>query len=291
MDKNIDKVKLVVERLKDIPTLPSVVQKIIEIVDSPTTSASDLNLAISMDKALSIKVLKLVNSAFYGFPKRIETLTQAIVILGFNTVRSLALSISMVDFLKGRGSRQLNYGEFWKHSIATSIMARAIAKKAFPTIAEESFVSGLLHDIGILILDQFLPKEYAAAFDRMHNENITLFDAERKELGITHCDVGGMLAEKWNLPDPLLYSIKYHHEPSPEKDYFPIVSTVHVANIGVKMLGIGGVGDEELYRVFNINEESRQVLRLDIDYPESYSDVLERGMKEGEDFIAAILGE
>jgi len=284
------KVEKILSRLKDIPTLPTVVQKIIEIVDSPTTSASDLNKAISMDQSLSAKVLKLVNSAFYGFPKKIETLTQAIVILGFNTVRSLALSISMVDFFTEKKGHRLNYGEFWKHSIATSILARSIAKKAFPSIAEEAFVSGLLHDIGILILDQFVPNDYINAYKVMREENLQLYQAEKKVMGITHPEVGRMLAEKWNLPDPLLYSISYHHSPSPALDYFPIVSTVHAANIGVKILNIGGVGDEHLYRTFHVNEESRQILRLDIDFPENYEDIMNKGMKEGEDFISAITG-
>ena len=286
------KVEKIVARLKDIPTLPTVVQKIIEIVDSPTTSASDLNKAILMDQALSAKVLKFVNSAFYGFPKKIETLTQAIVILGFNTVRSLALSISMVNmFQDKKGGSDLDYAEYWKHAIATSIMARTIAKRAFPSIAEEAFVSGLLHDIGILILDQFLPRDYKKAYDAIEKEGLQLYKAEKKHLGITHAEAGKMLATKWNLPDPLIYAIKYHHAPSPSLDYFPLISTVHVANIGVKLLRQGGVGDEKLYRSFYINEESRQILRLDIDYPENYAEILEKGMSEGEDFIAALTGK
>jgi len=283
-----EKVEKIVARLKDIPTLPTVVQKIIQIVDSPTTSASDLNKAILMDQALSVKVLKLVNSAFYGFPKKIETLTQAIVILGFNTVRSLALSISMVDMFSKSGRRSLNYKEFWKHAIATSIMSRMIAKKAFPSIAEEAFVSGLLHDIGILVLDQFLGNDYTEAYNAIEEEGMQLYRAEKKHLGISHPEAGSMLAEKWNLPDPLIYSIKYHHDPSPDKDYFPLVSTIHVANIGVKILKIGGVGDESLYRSFHINEESRQILRIDIDFPDNHREAMEKGMKEGEDFIEAI---
>jgi len=279
----------VVDRLKDIPTLPQVVQKIVEIVDSPHTSASDLNKAISHDQALSAKVLKLVNSAFYGFPKKIETLTQAIIILGFNTVRSLALSISMLDFFSSRESEhQLNYTEYWKHSIATSIMARAIAKKTFPQMAEEAFVSGLLHDIGILIFDQFLPKEYRQVYIRMKNEQIPLYKAEKLTLKITHSDAGRMLAIKWNLPDPLLYSISFHHNPNPAQDYFPTVSTVHAANIGVKLLRIGGIGDEEFYHALHIDEEARRVLRLDADFPESYAPIMEAGMKEGEEFLRAI---
>ncbi|HOO57560.1 MAG TPA: HDOD domain-containing protein [bacterium] len=289
MDREV--AQKVVDRLKDVPTLPSVIQKIIEIVDSPHTSASDLNKAISLDQALSAKVLKLVNSAFYGFPKKIETLTQAIVILGFNTVRSLALSISMIDFFtRRRGKKRLDYNEYWRHSIATSIMARAIAKKVFPQMAEEAFVSGLLHDIGILILDQFIPDEFQKAYEKMKTDRIHLYDAEKQELGITHCDVGRMLAIKWNLPDPLLYTINYHHHPDPTKDYFPIVSTVHAANIGVKILGLGGIGDEDLYRTIHIDEEAKRVLKLDEDFPQSYSEIMESGMREGEDFLKAING-
>jgi HD-like signal output (HDOD) protein len=284
-----DAVQKVVNRLKDIPTLPSVIHKIIEIVDSPNTSASDLNKAISMDQALSAKVLKLVNSAFYGFPKKIETLTQAIVILGFNTVRSLALSISMVDFLTGRpGKHQLNYSEFWKHSIGVSIMARAIAKKAFPPLAEESFVAGLLHDIGVLIFDQFLPNEYGSAIALMHEEKIPLYQAEQKALQITHCDVGRMLAVKWNLPDTLLHAIAYHHNPSPSRDHFAITAVIHAANVGAKLLKLGGTGDEDYIRTFHISEEARRVLHLDLEFPENLREFAEHALVEGEEFIATI---
>ena len=282
-------VQKVIDRLKDIPTLPTVIHKIIEIVDSPNTSATDLNKAIAMDQALSAKVLKLVNSAFYGFPKKIETLTQAIVILGFNTVRSLALSISMVDFLgSGKGSRQLIYEDYWKHSIATSILARAIAKKAFPPMAEEAFVAGLLHDIGILILDQFVPTEFKKAVALMHEEKIPLYQAEQKALNITHAQVGRMLAVKWNLPDTLLYSISHHHEPSPARDYFPITAAIHAANIGVKLLHQGGTGDEDYIRNFHISEEARRVLRLDLEFPSDYEEFMQEAMIEGEEFIRTL---
>lgn len=287
MDK--DSTQKIVDKLKDIPTLPTVIHKIIEIVDSPTTSASDLNKAISLDQSLSAKVLKLVNSAFYGFPKKIETLTQAIVILGFNTVRSLALSISMVDFLHNRtGRAQLNYTEFWKHSIGVSIMARTIARKAFPQIAEEAFVAGLLHDIGILILDQFMPGEFAKALEAAHNEKLPLFHVEKNILGTTHGDVGRMLASKWNLPDSLLYSMAYHHDPSPARDMYPITATVHAANIGAKLLKLGGTGDEDYTHIYQLSEDARHVLRLSFDFPDDIQEAAKKAMAEGEQFITAM---
>jgi HD-like signal output (HDOD) protein len=284
-----DAIQRIIDRLKDIPTLPIVITKIIDIVDSPNTSADDLHKAIAKDQALSGKVLKLVNSAFYGFPKKIETLHQAVVILGFNTVRSLALSLSMLDFLDDRHSHnQLNYVEYWKHSIGTSILARAIAKKSFPPLAEEAFVAGLMHDIGILILDQFVPSEYAKVFETMHREQIALYQAEKKVLRITHAEVGRMLAIKWNLPDTLLYSISFHHDPAPSRDYFPITSIIHAANIGVKLLRLGSTGDDEYIRSFHISEEARKVLHLDDDFPMSFKAAAEKGVNEGEDFITSI---
>ncbi|MFH0793307.1 MAG: HDOD domain-containing protein [bacterium] len=287
MDK--EAIQRIIDRLKDVPTLPTVVQKIIEIVDSPDTSASDLNKAISTDQALSAKVLKLVNSAFYGFPKKIETLQHAIVILGFNTVRSLALSISMLDFFSRRtGQHQLNYVEFWRHSIGCSALARMIAKNAFPAIAEESFVAGLLHDIGILVMDQFFTADFSQVLEMVRNDKIILPKAEKEVFGFTHSDVGRMLAERWNLPDALLYSIAYHHDPLPSRDFFPITATIHAANIGVKILRIGSVGDEDYIRVFHIREEARRILRLHIDFPKNFEENIERAMKDSEPFLTEI---
>lgn len=290
MDK--EAVKRIVDRLKDIPTLPTVVQKIISIVDSPDTSASDLNKAISTDQALSAKVLKLVNSAFYGFPKKIETLQHAIVILGFNTVRSLALSISMLDFFSKRSVRhQINYIEFWRHSIGCSALARMIAKNAFPAIAEESFVAGLLHDIGILVLDQFFPVDFSQVLETIEKDKLTLYKAEKEVFDFTHSDVGRMLAERWNLPDALLYSIAYHHDPLPSRDFFPITATIHAANIGVKILRVGSVGDEDYIRVFHIREEARRILRLHIDFPNNFRGNIDKAMEESEPFLGEIAGD
>ncbi|MEW5947513.1 MAG: HDOD domain-containing protein [bacterium] len=289
---NGERLEQVVSRLKDLPTLPSVVSEIVKIVDSPTTSASDLTKAISIDQALSAKVLKLVNSAFYGFPKKIETLTHAIVILGFNTVRSLALSISVLDFFSRRGARQqLNYVGFWQHSIGCSILARVIAKQAFPSIAEESFVAGLLHDIGILINDQFFPSDFSKALDLMKEQNLHLYKAEQNVLGFNHASVGRMLAEKWNLPDALLYAIAYHHDPLPSRDFYPITATIHAANVGVKVLKIGRVGDEDFVRTFHIREEARRILKLHIDFPENHREVMENLMKESEPFLEVVTGK
>lgn len=277
----------IVNKLRDIPTLPMVVTKIVEIVDSPDSSANDLNKVISMDQALTMKVLKLVNSAFYGFPKKIETLTQAIVILGFNTVRSLALSISMIDFFSPKGTRHcLNYPEFWKHSISTSSLAKLLAKKSFPALSEEAFVAGLIHDVGIIVLDQFLPIEFSQVLNEVNNKKIPFYDAEKFVIELTHCDVGRMLASKWNFPESLTAALAYHHDPVSNHAYFPLIAIIHAADAGAKILNYGIIGDEKYIRAIHISETVKKILKLEFDFPETLRETVEKNIKESEELFS-----
>src|SRR5438093_1337301 len=155
------------KKLADLPPLPAVVTRIMETVNNPDTSAEDLNKLISMDQGLSSKVLRIVNSSYYGFPKRISTITHAVVILGFNTVRNLVLGVSAFGLL---GQKSMPYGlnraKFWEHSVATAAAGSVLAKRRLSKVrsaAEEAFIGGLLHDIGALFLDSYFPVQYAVA--------------------------------------------------------------------------------------------------------------------------------
>ncbi len=262
----------VLDTMSDIPTMSKVVSKIVEIVDSPTSSATDLTKVISTDQSLAAKVLKLVNSAFYGFPKRIETLNKAIVILGFNTIRSLALSISVIEaIIKDGYSQRLNYRNLWLHALGVAIISRELAKKEFPSLSDEAFVSGLLHDIGYIILDRYFPDSFIKVWNVMEEKKCTLFDAEREVNNITHATIGMILTERWNIPSSIGYSIGFHHRPVEVKDYFQLVSIVHAANFLLKLLKknkwenpyIAGIGDEKNVKYSDFSEESRKMLKID----------------------------
>jgi HD-like signal output (HDOD) protein len=222
------------KKLADLPPLPAVVTKIMQTVNSPDTSAEELNKLIVMDQGLSSKILRIVNSAYYGFPKRISTVTHAVVILGFNTVRNLVLGVSAFGLLTQKSMPYgLNRMKFWEHSIATAVAGSIIAKKRLArvrTAPEEAFIGGLLHDLGALFLDSYFPVQYAVAMAFAARESKSAGDAEALVLGIDHLMVGKRIAEFWNFPPHIVAMLGSHHAPARNSEYFDLVATVHVAD-------------------------------------------------------------
>ncbi len=222
------------KKMSDLPPLPAVVVKVMETVNNPETSAEELNRLISMDQGLSSKLLRIVNSAYYGFPKRISTLTHAIVILGYNTVRNLVLGVSAFGAL---GQKSMPYGlnrtKFWEHSVASAIAGQIIAAKRLgkPRLApEEAFTAGLLHDLGTLFLDSYFPVQYAVAMAFAAREGKMSNQAETMVLGIDHALVGKRIAEFWNFPTHLTAGIGGHHDPVRQTDQFDIAACTHAAD-------------------------------------------------------------
>ena len=231
--------------LQDLPALPAVIVRVMQTINEPTTSAADLNRLISSDQALSGKILRLVNSSYYGFPRRIATITHAIVILGFNTIRNLGTSLGVAKAFDPRGKTALDRNQFWSHSVATAVAAWIIARRRNlnAKMTEEVFVGGLLHDMGKLFLDQYFPDQYAIAIKLARAANIGIWDAEKTALGIGHVLVGKRIAEKWNLPPTLTAMIALHHQPTLSQDYFDIVAIVHAADRVARKLNLGDGGD------------------------------------------------
>jgi HD-like signal output (HDOD) protein len=222
------------KKLADLPPLPAIVTRIMQTVNNPDTSAEDLNRLISMDQGLSSKVLRIVNSSYYGFPKRISTITHAVVILGFNTVRNLVLGVSAFGLLGQKSMPYgLNRGKFWEHSIAAAVAAGVVARKRLPKLRsapDEVFVGGLLHDLGALFLDSYFPVQYAVAMAFAAREGKNSREAENMVLGLDHVMVGRRIAEYWNFPPHLVAMMGSHHEPSRETDYFDMTALVHTGD-------------------------------------------------------------
>ena len=222
------------KKLADLPPLPAVVARIMQTINDPGTSAEEINNLITMDQGLSSKVLRIVNSSYYGFPKRISTITHAVVILGFNTVRNLVLGVSAFGLL---GQKSMPYGlnraKFWEHSIAVAVAGQVIARKRLAknrAAADEAFIGGLLHDVGALFLDSYFPVQYAVGMAFSSREKKTAQEAESLVLGIDHVTVGRRIAEHWNFPPHLAAMIGGHHEPARCKDQFDLVATVHTSD-------------------------------------------------------------
>lgn len=219
-------------KLLDLPPLPSVVVRVVEAMNSPSTSATDLTRMIASDPALSAKILRLVNSSYYGYSSKISTVTRAIVVLGFNTIGNLATAVGIGSAFRPSNKCKLDREKFWEHSVISATTAWAIARKRRmdSRTVEEAFVGGLMHDIGKLFLDQYFPEEYAAAIAYAEENGVTILEAEKIVLHISHCAVGRRIAENWKLPVSLVAMIAEHHRPVPGSAHFDLVAIVNAAN-------------------------------------------------------------
>lgn len=242
-----EQLKGLVQQIKDLPTLPSVVTQIIKMVEDPETSAADMNEVISQDPSLTAKVLKLVNSAFYGFSRQISTVREAVVILGFNRVKSLALSASVFEVFQGDGSDKFDRVGLWEHSIGTGVAAEILGKRIRYPNPEEILVVGILHNIGKIVIDLYFHDELREIFEVIRDRNCSMLEAEREVLGVGHPRIGSWLAEQWNLPEQITQSIK--HYPNPLKapsDYKTLPMLIHVGDIFARTKNIGWTGDEQI---------------------------------------------
>ena len=245
---NDQRVKQIQKYIERMPSLSTTVTKVLEICNKPNTSANDLNRVISLDPVLTGQVLKLINSAYYSLPNQINTLTRAIIMLGLNTVKNLALSTAVLGSMGRQDSfMTLNMDEFWTHSICVGVTAKALAaKKGVPLmLQEEFFVAGLLHDLGKIPLNNCFAEEYQQAMELANLEQGPLAKAEEMMLGFDHGMVGKMIAEKWQLSDVLVDLLRCHHQPEQASDKSRIlVVIVALANLYANLFDIGSAGNK-----------------------------------------------
>ncbi len=237
----------IIARIDDLPTLPRTVLRITELVNDPKSSAKDLARIITDDQVLTARLLKLVNSSFYGFPQRISTVTNAIVLLGFDAIRSLLLTTSVFDLFAGRNKKSNQDQEkFWDHSLGCAVGAKVIGNHLRHDKIEELFVSGLLHDIGKIVEMLFLRDEFMRIVAIVNKQNTLMITAEHQVLGYSHAEIGKLLAGKWNLPVKLEQVIAHHHQPAAAGSFIMEASIVHLADILCRALNMGYGGDDKM---------------------------------------------
>lgn len=254
---------VLINRVEKLPALPHVISLVLRKIDDPRSSITDIAKTLSGDEGLVANVLKLANSAYYGFPRRVVSVTEAVVILGLNTLKSLIYTVLAKDLLgKEVKGYALNKGELWRHSIACAIICREIARKKRLGDIESFFVAGLLHDIGKIVLDEYLQPEYEEVVKRI-SESLEPFNVIEKEiLGFDHQEVGGLLAKRWNLPDFLVSAISHHHDI--ESITTLSSEVVHVGDGITLMMGYGlGIDglmyqlSQDLLEEFGLSDESK----------------------------------
>lgn len=270
-------------RIRDLPTLPAILGRILSTAADPDASAIDLGRHIAADVSLSATLLKLVNSSYYGFPRQIKSVTQAIVVLGFLEVRNLTLTATAFNAFESIPSKY-DREQLWRHSLATAIAAERIAR----TIGRDTdgcFEAALLHDLGKIALDWLFPIVFRKAAMDAEAQGISIAEAELAVFGKNHADVGGILAEHWNLPESVVDSIRCHHAPESATADPELASIVAVANALTYRTSLGEPSNGCVPEVpANLLRE----LGLQEEHVEAIVEELETNRPRIEDFIGAL---
>lgn len=229
----------VVNRVEDIPAFPLTVTRIIKLTEDPESTVQDIEKEIIQDQSLTARVLRFANSTHYGYSRKISTISQATVVLGFQAIKSIALAATVSKMM----TRELpGYGmekeALWNQSQTCAIAAKLIAKKARYPKPDEAYVAGLLRDVGKVVMDHYLKEEMETVQATVEQEQIPFMEAEERILGFHHGQIGAKIAEKWNLPEELVESIACHHDPEQAIINKKLVAITHMADAMVMMMGI-----------------------------------------------------
>jgi putative nucleotidyltransferase with HDIG domain len=236
--------KQMVEGLPALSSLPAVIDELENALEDASASMDDLGEIVKKDPDLTARLLRLANSSFYGFPKGVETVGEALSLIGIEQMKQLLTGSSVVEYFQCIPSDRVNMRSFWEHSIATGIAAKIIAVLRRAPDPELYFVSGLIHDIGRLVFYLREP-EKAAAMLKNYGRNMQkpLYEHEVDAFGFDHGEVAGELLRQWDFPGSLIQAVKYHHQPKLADVYFADASVVNIADFIVHGLGIGNSGE------------------------------------------------
>jgi HD-like signal output (HDOD) protein len=229
----------IVARTSDLPSMPAATMAVMKETDNPNGTAQSVAALLSQDQALAVRVLRLANSAFYGVPRQVEDVPDAVVVLGMRTIRRLALIASTFPWLqRPLKGYEIGPGQLWSHSMGTAVGAQVVGAKTNATRGDQAFTAGLLHDLGKVVLSVWLEGRTDSLSRIAQSEGLAFDAAERKILGYDHSDVGAHLGNLWNMPPALVASMRYHHRPDEfTGDAEPLVDAVHVGNYLAKLHG------------------------------------------------------
>ena len=232
-----------VQDVSTIHSLPMFYSQLSEAIDHPRSSIADIAKIISEDLGLTARILKLANSPLFGYFSKIETITQAVTIIGVMQVRDLALALSVMDVFAGIPESMVNMDQFWRHSLATGLAARLLATSQREASLERFFVAGILHDIGRLVMYLRAPEVSLELLDRCRSTGELMHRVERERFGFDHAEVGGALLRRWKIPPRVAEPVERHHNCKKAEQYPREASILHFADIVAHALQIGNSGE------------------------------------------------
>jgi HD-like signal output (HDOD) protein len=266
-------VKRLFARISEVSSLPAVAMRIIEVANNESTGAVDLLEAVRFDAALSTRIMRTVNSSYYALQNKVADLKLAITLLGFKEIRNLAMTAYVAQlFKRGRGHGRYTREGLWDHMIATGTVARVISDFSGQASPREAYLAGLLHDLGLILIDQYLNQPFCQVIDALE-EDESVCDVEREILGFDHTELGAYVAERWSLPEHIAATVRYHHEPlAYEGEYRELVCVVALADFFCNMKNRPALGvrdmrmpPSEVFDVLHLDKQQVETIwqRLD----------------------------
>ena len=253
-----------------VASLPEIYMKIENALESPKSSSKYLAEILSEDTALTARILRLANSSFFNYPGKIDTVTQAVTIIGTRQLRDIVLASSIVGAFKGIPSDLIDMNAFWRHSISCGVTSRVIAALRREANIETAFIAGLLHDIGRLILYKEKSMEMGDLLQQCRQEKKLLHLTEMETFGFDHAVLGGLLLKEWKLPQRLIETTSCHHAPHKSREFTTDTATVHVANIIANAMQTGSSGesfvptlDDNAWKVLGLSEDNIEFILME----------------------------
>ncbi len=276
-------VKKIYSKIEEVPTLSPVLQKIVALLGSSTSGAQEITDVVARDPAMTSKILKVANSAYYGFAQQVNTLDRAVAILGFNMIRSLSMSIGIMRALPpGKKSGRFSIERLWIHSLAVATLMKELAARCGrKEEGEFLFVVGLLHDIGKVVLDQYFDEEYQQSLEETGClESISVCEAEVRCFGMDHGEVGSILLKRWNFPVAICSLVAQDHKTEIPEDINPsYVAMLHIADILAKEAGMGVSESIAASEISKSDIDATGLSSEDIDNARSYLIEAKEGIK------------
>lgn len=273
--------KIILETI-DIPSLPPIAMKVLQLISSDTSSIKELEEILSKDQSFSARLLRIANSPYYGKNRSVDSISSAIILIGFNTMKSLVVAASLKDMHR-------NFGIFeqklWEHSLAVSLAASALAAETKMMKPDEALVAGLVHDMGKIVLNTSLADSYALVIERAYAEGLPFIDIENDVLGFNHCNVGGLIARKWKLPKNLETVIEFHHTEDlsilDDTSYEVSCQITRIADAICLHLGIGFKRDIDIANIgldsidYDIKKMDKLIEKIKTTYEEQRTTLLQ----------------
>jgi len=234
-----------INSINDFPTLPTIYNSLLVTMQNPRSTIQDIANVISNDQVVVLKILKVTNSSLYGFNKKIDTITDAIFLLGQNEIKNIVLALSVMKiFSQIKSISNFNVTDLWKHSIAVGVIAKSLGELSGAMNTENLFVSGIIHDFGKLFFLKVAREEYLEIINNAIENKISLSSSEKLHFGVNHDIIGGLLAKKWQLPNNIIESINFHNSKKLNFTNNKQIACIQLANIIANMLNLGNPGYE-----------------------------------------------